>query len=573
MNAISKTNNNGKGMYDTTNMPFSFMVFEQKAWDIFRSNVLDSLFFTNYGHNFTLPVFCEAQVFFADDTNTETNEANVEKTNVILVRRKNPQTSFYIYPRIGNMSLAEISITIQKATWITYSADKGFLYQGAPLPVKQIVKEIYGINTNDIEEYYWKKLELNVNRSAHNKGCMYVTRKVLNVLQSLNSFLELEGATLKYNVLMETVMKIKGKENEEYSAVVVLNTKKSLGTKIDFYTETAYCLDYDSETAKFMLLKNQVKLGKILAALGNDNDVVKLAVAAWNSYFVNSNLVNCLKLTTEIAEVYDMPHRDVGNLGNSCMINKGEYYHDLAHSVGNRLKIAYLTTTTITGEELLVGRALVWENVYFPALKERKTFMDRIYTINDNLTTLFKRYAYEQGWVIKHQQSNTCLYGFKYKGEYFFDANVRIELEHPLDPKHDQAPYMDTFRYLSKDCKYLANDEDEFCYSLDSTDGIISCPSVVCDYCSDIIILDDHSPEEYEYTVVVGVEDTETRILCSWCANEEYVYSQLHGAYILRNDAVRLENVDDYVHQDVTEINGKSIIYDEERQIFISRIK
>ncbi len=100
----------------------------------------------------------------------------------------------------------------------------------------------------------------------------------------------------------------------------------------------------------------------------------------------------------------------------------------------------------------LRARALLWEGV---SDKNGNVYrvMDRIYTIYDHDTFLFKSWAKENGYIMKLEQSS--------KSESLFDVGgqpMNIELKIKLgkwDLNH--YPYLDTFKYFDLYGGYLSN--------------------------------------------------------------------------------------------------------------------
>jgi len=136
-----------------------------------------------------------------------------------------------------------------------------------------------------------------------------------------------------------------------------------------------------------------------------------------------------------------------GQLGNSCMrYNSCKDYFDIY--IENPEVCQLLIFKTLNGEKLL-GRALLWTNV------DGKKLMDRIYTTKDNYIKLFKKWADEKD----------------YKQIYDEDFSTTIKVE---SKDYELYPYMDTFKYYSKEKGLLYNDSSDVerpYYRLEDTGG------------------------------------------------------------------------------------------------------
>jgi len=171
-----------------------------------------------------------------------------------------------------------------------------------------------------------------------------------------------------------------------------------------------------------------------------------------------------------------------GSLNNSCMrYPKCQRYFDIY--VKNPEVCQMMILKNEDGK--LIGRALIWK------LDNGKTYMDRVYTVNDSDTNIFKEYAEEKGWTNTYYTRNSSM-------------TVQLKKE-----EYNKFPYMDTFHSYNKETNVLVNDEvresDEW-YILQNTDG--------------------------SYSEGGGV------------------WSEYHGEYISAEEAIWCENIDSYVHQD-----------------------
>ena len=102
----------------------------------------------------------------------------------------------------------------------------------------------------------------------------------------------------------------------------------------------------------------------------------------------------------------------------------------------------------------LRARAIVW-NLNEP---ENRTFMDRVYSINDFDVELFKTYARERGWLYKSRQTygyNHNIIDSKNGEEYEWSTFIMNAIIKPLKYKH--YPYLDTLSIYNRETGELTN--------------------------------------------------------------------------------------------------------------------
>lgn len=171
-----------------------------------------------------------------------------------------------------------------------------------------------------------------------------------------------------------------------------------------------------------------------------------------------------------------------GSLNNSCMrYKKCQIYFDIYTK--NPEVCQMLILKNESGK--LIARALIWK------LIDGRTYMDRIYTVNDSDSNIFRDYAAEKGWPHYTNHRGTL--------------EVQLKKE-----EYNKFPYMDTFTSYNKETNILINDEmrgeSNDWYILQNTDGSYS--------------------------------------------NGGGVYSEYHGEYINEEEAIWCENINSYVYQD-----------------------
>lgn len=186
---------------------------------------------------------------------------------------------------------------------------------------------------------------------------------------------------------------------------------------------------------------------------------------------------------------YEMPRK--GSIWNSCMrYDRCQLYLDIYVKNPDKVSMLVLLGT----QDKVKGRALIWK-LDSPS---GVTFMDRIYTKNDNDINLFRMYAKENGWITKTTQTNNIT-DINLPG----DAHISVNLD---NFEFDYYPYMDTLCYMTKDgvlnngfeTSYYrmrgTGGQEYFCSECDSTgysrcecdddDDDCDCERVRCEYCA-----------------------------------------------------------------------------------------
>jgi len=167
-----------------------------------------------------------------------------------------------------------------------------------------------------------------------------------------------------------------------------------------------------------------------------------------------------------IADYYDEDQYagGSGTLGSSCMRGEDcqEYFGIYTDNTNVCSLLVYLNSS-----DKVLGRALVWNLSESPS--ESKTFMDRIYTIQDSDVNKFITYADEKGWMYKYKQSAHDLEGlaFKYQGG-FYVGRITVELR---KAKFENYPFVDTLSFLNLKKKTISNVPTDKTVFLDDTEG------------------------------------------------------------------------------------------------------
>ena len=171
-----------------------------------------------------------------------------------------------------------------------------------------------------------------------------------------------------------------------------------------------------------------------------------------------------------------------GQLGNSCMC-KLSCQSFFKIYTENPEVCSLLILKSEEDYDKIAGRALVWK------LSDGRTYMDRVYTVRDSDAQLFDEYANKRGWLNEDSMGHRDF------------IKMIVKLKHW---KFEEYPYMDTFKCLNVSEGYLSSDEDKW-----------------------------PSPGFWKLEDTGGGYD-----------GDNLVYSDYHGQYIDRDEAVRTINGD-----------------------------
>lgn len=140
-----------------------------------------------------------------------------------------------------------------------------------------------------------------------------------------------------------------------------------------------------------------------------------------------------------------------GTLWNSCM----RYYERLKYLdlyVCNNIKMLVL----VNGDDKVRGRALLWDNVIDETSSTIK-FMDRIYYTDDYIVNSFKKWASDNGYYHKMEQSSRSeRYVISPSGE----ARSVEWLVKLGQSSFEYYPYLDTFKFFNCSTGILRNHEN-----------------------------------------------------------------------------------------------------------------
>ena len=230
-----------------------------------------------------------------------------------------------------------------------------------------------------------------------------------------------------------------------------------------------------------------------------------------------------------------------GDLNGSCM--RYDYTQRyLEFYVENPDKVSLLILKDAQDEEKIRGRALVWK------LDEpsRRTFMDRIYFVNDYEIELFKQYARQNKWMYKSRQNMdpSALVVDTITGTQEY---VELVVNDIIDPGEGRYPFMDTMRYLDADYGVLSNEsyimEGEV-RTLNSTSGTY----------------EEHCEDWSDYYDQCVDDDMETGAL-TWC--------ELGSDYRYSGDCYYSDFYDEYVAYDYAQNDMiETDLYEDENDIY-----
>jgi hypothetical protein len=161
-----------------------------------------------------------------------------------------------------------------------------------------------------------------------------------------------------------------------------------------------------------------------------------------------------------------------GSMNNSCMANvKKEFFDIYTKNPQVKLVILYddngkLENAKYTSDKIK-GRAIVWNGATCLGVEGKIDFMDRIYTVQDSDTDLFKRYAESKGFWYKKGQNMDFECSIT-NGVIEQKAMITVELD---ETNFAFYPYTDTMSFTNLDDNTISNLPDDYHRKLRSTTG------------------------------------------------------------------------------------------------------
>ena len=257
---------------------------------------------------------------------------------------------------------------------------------------------------------------------------------------------------------------------------------------------------------------NRVKLGKVIKYIYNIDDDAKVEEYCniWKQEY--EPLTYPIRIKSDVESVYSWEYKPNGTLGGSCMQGYGSFYSNIPAKV----------LVMVDDNDILIGRALLWDNTYDADSGNQFKFMDRIYYSSNGVFLSFIEWAKTNKYWYKQKQSNCDCKTFVCPvTDNVVTKNIRIEAPNVLE---GDAPYMDTLFYY--DGKYLNNYNGE--YQLRNTDGTIDGANTgYCSCCGDYI-----HEDELRY-----VESVETQV-CQDCIGTYYIWSDTLEEYVYMDSTI-----------------------------------
>jgi hypothetical protein len=154
-----------------------------------------------------------------------------------------------------------------------------------------------------------------------------------------------------------------------------------------------------------------------------------------------------------------------GSLWNSCM-RQSERNKFMNLYVKNNVKMLVL----FSDDNKVRARALLWDNIKEFDSDNTYKFMDRIYTVYDHDVDVFKKWAKENGYMTKYEQSA--------KSEIYVEIDGNPEKKHlyVILDNHSLSyyPYLDTFKYYDPFKGRFSNSQHySYEYTLIQSSGLV----------------------------------------------------------------------------------------------------
>ena len=251
--------------------------------------------------------------------------------------------------------------------------------------------------------------------------------------------------------------------------------------------------------------------------------------------------------------------QEKGQLGSSCMRNPNSRSFFNIYTENPEV-CSLLILRSDENYDKICGRALVWK------LSNGRTYMDRVYVINDSDFQSYEDYAKKRNWQTEDNM------------DYRDFNSMIVKLKHW---KFNKYPYMDTFKCLNVNEGYLSSDEDKWpssgFWKLQDTGGGYDGDNLVWSgYHDDYIDRDDavqtlrgdwvleDCSVYLEYKDGYATQDEET-VSCNYNSQNYYLddthHSEVMEDYIYVDEALEITiNADgdtDWIHEDMEEVTFK----------------
>ncbi len=278
---------------------------------------------------------------------------------------------------------------------------------------------------------------------------------------------------------------------------------------------------------KYAIMTKPGKLFRYLAP-ELDNEEVKFLVNRWRA-FTNQyqEHTNYLSLESDIKKYYhhNKYASQSGSLGNSCMKHSScQSYLDFYDNYDVKILVLKDDTGKIS------GRALIWSGVKIDKLPDCNTFMDRIYTNDENDETLFKEYADKNNIAYKNRQSYTNLMTIVFKGGVV-SSIITVKPVNDFDLESMEYPFLDTLCGMDDNGTISNKNQYHGLQNVNGTaDGIGDEYSIICADC-----------EARFNTEEGGIYVEYTGHICDHCA-ENYSYCEDCDTYTGNDNLICINN-------------------------------
>lgn len=248
-----------------------------------------------------------------------------------------------------------------------------------------------------------------------------------------------------------------------------------LKSKVDFDLNNLLPESFDISNYKVQ----NMKVGRIVKKLFPSEKIldkdIEHFVNSYRSFFDKNKLTFKIIQGEEIKDWYDQDNYSTlgkGTLWGSCMRYKERLKFLDLYCKNKNIKLLILTCDE-NGVEKLRGRALLWDDVilneHYHSLPGEIKIMDRIYTVLDSDTILFKNWAYQNEYIHKLEQNAKSHLFFANKSDVL-KLSIRIPIKRT---QFRWYPYLDTFCYFNDFDGYLTNDSynERYDYELKQANG------------------------------------------------------------------------------------------------------
>jgi hypothetical protein len=200
--------------------------------------------------------------------------------------------------------------------------------------------------------------------------------------------------------------------------------------------------------------RGTMKIGRLLGKIFPKNIIkeyisssdVENFVNLFKAFFDNTNKKMVVVEGDDIKKYYIADsyfYPEYGSLWKSCMrYSKCRYFLDIYTKNPDKVKMVVMLSEQ-DGVDKVKGRALIWEAEDLNGNKVR--VMDRIYTVYDSDTAIFKRWARENGYIPKYYQSAKAQNIFEVDGkEQVLDLKIVLS-----NNQFTYYPYLDSFQFFN----------------------------------------------------------------------------------------------------------------------------